>query len=264
LHWIWLVLGISAAIGFFALGVFSNARANKPDVIIPADSGSTPNAAPLVVVDVAGQVNKPGVYEFTSNARVRDAILKAGGPAKNADLNSVNLAAYLEDGQKIEVLPKPSTPGAAAPASTENPVPQAEYSRPEEYSQPEPGAPSPSSLPDSAANEPEKPRAKEREKRSADKPQKPRVLPDVPRANTANGGESQNADPAYLAGHPLNLNSASAEQLELLPGVGPAMAAKIIAARQKKGGFKSIEELDEIPGIGAKTVEKLRPLVTVS
>jgi competence ComEA-like helix-hairpin-helix protein len=255
-HWIWLVMGIAAAIGFFALGVFSNSQTEKSNVIIPADSGSTPGATPLVV-DVAGQVNKPGVYEFPFNARVRDAILKAGGPAKNADLNSVNLAAYLEDGQKIEVLPKPSTPVTAAPASEDSPLPPAEHSRPE------PGAP-PSSLPDFGAPEPEKPQPQKREKRSAGQPQKPRVLPDVPRADTANGEESQNADPAYLAKHPLNLNSASAEQLELLPGVGPAMAAKIIAARQQKGGFKSIEELDEIPGIGAKTMEKLRPLVTVS
>lgn len=86
----------------------------------------------------------------------------------------------------------------------------------------------------------------------------------MPRANTANGEESQNADPAYLARHPLNLNSATAEQLELLPGVGPAMAAKIIAVRKEKGGFKSVEELDDIPGIGEKKMEKLRPLVTVS
>lgn len=259
LHWIWLALGIAAAIGFFALGVLSNSHANKPRLVSAADAGSTPNAAPLVV-DVAGQVNKPGVYEFPSDARVRDAIQKAGGPTKIADLDSINLAAHLEDAQKIEVLPKPSTPSAgiaAAPASEETATP------PAEYSQPEPGAKSLAALPDFAAPEAEKPKPTKAEKRKTDPPQKTKVLPEVPRANTANGEESQNADPAYLAKHPLNLNSATAEQLELLPGVGPAMAAKIIAARKEKGGFKSVEELDDIPGIGEKKMEKLRPLVTV-
>jgi competence ComEA-like helix-hairpin-helix protein len=256
LHWIWLVIGVAAAIGLFALGALSNARANKPNLLIPADTGGTPGAKPLVV-DVAGQVNKPDVYEFPFDARVRDAIRKAGGPSKNADLNSINLAAYLEDGQKIEVQAKPSTPSAGAPAQEETPT------SPTEYSRPEPSAPL-SSLPDFATDESGKPQPKKREKRSAANSQKPRVLPEVPRANTAGGDESQNADPVYLAKHPLNLNSATAEQLELLPGVGPAMAAKIIAARKEKGGFKSVEELDEIPGIGEKKMEKLRPLVTVS
>lgn len=257
-HWIWLVLGLSAAIGLFALGVFSNSRTNKPSLLVPADSGSIPDATPIVV-DVAGQVNKPGVYEFPFDARVRDAIQKAGGPAKNADLNSVNLAAFLEDGQKIEVLSKASTPTLnAAPAIEETPAPQPEYSPPE------PSAPSPSTPSDFAALEMEKPKPTKAEKRKAESPKKSKILPDVPRADTGSGTESQNADPAYLAKHPLNLNTASAEQLELLPGVGPAMAAKIIAARKEKGGFKSVEELDEISGIGEKTMEKLRPLVTVS
>lgn len=260
-HWIWLVLGLAAAIGFFALGVYSSSHGAKPNVAqAAAGVGSTPSTKPLIV-HVAGQVNKPGVYELAFDARVRDAVQKAGGPAKNADLDSINLAAYLEDGQKIEVLSKPSTPSisaAATPASEETATPRAEYS------QPEPGAKSLATLPDFAAPKSEKLQLTKREKRQAQPPTKPKVLPDVPRANTANGEESQNADPAYLAKHPLNLNSASAEQLELLPGVGPAMAAKIIAARKAKGGFKSVEELDDIPGIGEKKMEKLRPLVTVS
>jgi comEA protein len=275
LNWIWLALGIAAAIGLFALGMFSTSRTGNASVFeSAARSGSTPKATPLMV-HVAGQVNKPGVYEFPLDARVRDAIQKAGGPAKNADLNSINLAAYLEDGQKIEVLAKGSTPDAGAAAAQAEDISNShsEYSHSEysqnEYSQPESSAQSPAALPDFSTPESEKPRAAKREERKKVKREKrdaerPRVLPDVPRANTASGEQSQNADPAYLAKHPLNLNTATAEQLELLPGIGPAMAAKIIAARKEKGGFKSIEELDEIPGIGEKKMEKLRPLVTIS
>ncbi len=262
LHWIWIAVAISAAICFFALGVISHPQANKSGWASVANAGSTPSTKPLVV-HIAGQVNKPGVYEFAVDARVRDAVQKAGGPAKSADLNSINLAAYLEDGQKIEVQSKPITSNIITTASVSEEVsaPQAEYS------QAETGTQSLTALPDFSTSAPEKPQTVKREKRDKitnAKPTKTKVLPDVPRANTANGEESQNADPAYLAKHPLNLNSASAEQLELLPGIGPAMAAKIVAARKAKGNFKSVEELDEIPGIGEKKMEKLRPLVVTS
>jgi competence protein ComEA len=58
---------------------------------------------------------------------------------------------------------------------------------------------------------------------------------------------------------PIDLNSASALALEALPGVGPAMAARIIATRQRLGGFKAVEDLREVPGIGARRLERLRP-----
>jgi competence protein ComEA len=62
---------------------------------------------------------------------------------------------------------------------------------------------------------------------------------------------------------PLNLNTATAAQLEALPDVGPATAARIIEYRQKAGGFKKIEELMNIRGIGEKTFLKLKSLVAV-
>jgi competence protein ComEA len=62
---------------------------------------------------------------------------------------------------------------------------------------------------------------------------------------------------------PVNLNSATAEELGTLDGVGPATAEKIIAYRTEHGGFSAVDELDQVPGIGAKRLEALRPLVTV-
>lgn len=64
-------------------------------------------------------------------------------------------------------------------------------------------------------------------------------------------------------GAKLNLNTATTAQLELLPGIGPSLAARIVAYRAANGRFTSIADLDKVDGIGPKTLERLSPLVTV-
>lgn len=66
------------------------------------------------------------------------------------------------------------------------------------------------------------------------------------------------------AGTLLDLNTADEAALSALPGIGPVRAAAIVAYRQAHGPFLSVEELTAVHGIGAATLEKLRPLVTVS
>jgi competence protein ComEA len=63
-------------------------------------------------------------------------------------------------------------------------------------------------------------------------------------------------------GAAIDLNAATAAELEALPGVGPVTASAIVAWREENGRFTSVDELQEISGIGPKTLEKLRPLVT--
>ena len=64
-----------------------------------------------------------------------------------------------------------------------------------------------------------------------------------------------------MAAGPVHLNSATLEQLDALPGVGPVTAQKILAYRQEHGAFGSVDELDAVPGIGPARLEQLRDLV---
>ena len=144
-----------------------------------------------IVVDVAGWVRRPGVYDFRQGDRVIDAIRMAGGGRPGADLTSINLAAPLTDGQQI-VVPKKSKLGVSA-------------------------------------------------------------------SGVGGGG----AAPGSGGAEPLiNLNTATLDQLESLPGIGPALGQRILDYRQEHGPFRSVDDLDQVPGIGPTRVENLRDLVT--
>lgn len=84
----------------------------------------------------------------------------------------------------------------------------------------------------------------------------------VPRRQ-AGGAAARAAASGSAAGKsgPVHLNSATAEELEALPGVGPVTAQKIVAHREKHGAFRAVEELEAVPGIGPKRVDQLRDLV---
>ena len=69
--------------------------------------------------------------------------------------------------------------------------------------------------------------------------------------------------PVATATAPVNLNTATAEQLATIPGVGPKMAERIIDYRQKNGGFKKLEDLMNVSGVGEKSFLKMKPLITV-
>jgi competence protein ComEA len=66
------------------------------------------------------------------------------------------------------------------------------------------------------------------------------------------------------ASAPVNLNTATVAQLETLPGIGKSTAERILEYREKSGGFKKIEDLMNVRGIGEKSFLKLKPLITVA
>jgi competence protein ComEA len=170
------------------------ARSASAGASAPAAARAAPSTAVRIVprapasalVHVAGAVRSPGVYRLRDGERIQDAVRRAGGPRAGADLNAINLAAKVADGQQVVV---PRRGAAAAPA-----------------------------VGDAGAG----------------------------------GGP---------AAPPVSLNTATAEQLDTLDGVGPATAAKILDWRRRHGGFRSIDDLGEIPGIGPKRLAALRAKV---
>jgi competence protein ComEA len=81
---------------------------------------------------------------------------------------------------------------------------------------------------------------------------------------SARAQEPRTTPPAAQSAQALNLNTATAAQLEALPGIGKATADRIVEYRQKSGGFKKIEDLMNVRGIGEKSFLKLKPLITVA
>jgi competence protein ComEA len=82
-------------------------------------------------------------------------------------------------------------------------------------------------------------------------------------AALAAGNESGARAPGSAVSGMVNVNSATAEELSLLPGVGPSKAQAIIAYRKEHGAFKRVEDLSEVKGIGDKALERMRPHVAL-
>ena len=94
----------------------------------------------------------------------------------------------------------------------------------------------------------------------------PRVDEEIPAelAAPATGSGGKSAAGQESAAGAVHLNSATTEQLEQVPGIGPVMAERIVKWRDEHGGFAAIEDLLEVEGIGEKTLEELKPYVDAS
>jgi competence protein ComEA len=141
-----------------------------------------PTPAPLLV-EVAGAVAQPGVYSLPAGSRVQDALQAASGLLAGAQTNELNLAALLEDGQRVR----------------------------------------------------------------------------VPFKVTSTAGAPSRSGEVLL----VNINTASAEELERLPGIGPVLAAEIVSYRQEHGQFANVEAIQAVPGIGPGIFEHIQPFITI-
>lgn len=144
----------------------------------------TATQSPLTV-DVDGAVDQPGIYQLPVNSRINDAILAAGGPLTDANLDSINRAALLKDGMKIYI-----------PAQGEQ---------------------------------------------------------------IALDGNSP-ASPINL----ININTATQKELEALPGIGPGKAGDIIEYRQNHGDFDTIEDIQNVSGIGESLFQEIKDQITTT
>jgi competence protein ComEA len=195
------ILVVALGVRFMHTGPPASAAASGAGGVVSAGSPDGASAVRVArpapqaaVVHVAGAVRNPGVYRLPAGARVQDAVKRAGGARRGGDVNAINLAAKVVDGQQV-VVPSPAAGGAAAALA--------------------------------------------------------------PAASA--GGEG--AVGAAPSGPPISLNSATAEQLDTLDGVGPATAAKIIAWRTQHGGFRSVADLGQVPGIGPKKLAAIKDRV---
>jgi competence protein ComEA len=198
----------------------------------PNATTPVPPSGARLVVDVAGAVQRPGVYELAPGSRVRDAIQAAGGAKADADFSEINRAAPLVDGTQLSVPHRETTVSAASSSSSSRtrrrPSRQIGGRLPAYAPKPvyaiEPVAPS--EVPASA------PKAEPRARRT---------------------GKKEVAA--------VNVNAADEAELTRLPGVGPSTAAKIVAYRDANGPFGSVEDLLNVSGIGPKKLEAMRPYV---
>jgi competence protein ComEA len=195
---IWYRIGIGGASAGESGDAPAAVTTTAPRTTLPGATATHAKEQPATIaVHVAGAVNHPGVVELQSGARVIDAVEAVGGALADGDLDRLNLAAKVSDGQRVYVAKVgQSDPGALNDAS-------------------------------------------------------------------AGGVDDPAASGTGAPGGKVNLNTATQAQLETLPGIGPTYAQAIIAERQRRGGFTSVNDLRSVRGIGDKRFAELAPLVTV-
>ena len=180
-----------------------------------------------IVVHVAGAVKRPGVYRFKPGQRADDGLKAAGGARPDANLDAINLAALLEDGKQLYVPTHKEHPTGGSPDQI------ASLSSTISPSEPSTG------------------------RRRASK---------TKGDGAANSGRSAGHRAGKLRAPgdgKVNLNTADLEELQRLPGVGPAMAQRILDYRSSLGGFANVEQLLIVTGLGQKKFEAIAPFVFV-
>lgn len=199
----WSLVVISIAVALLGAYYFGRSHGNsngQAQILIP-----TP--APFRV-QIDGEVQNPGVHPLESGDRIIDAIEAAGGTTQNADLQKLNLAAFIRDGAHI-VVPHRDTNQTTFVTK-------------------------------------------------ADQQQELITQSDIQATPVLYSRQATDATQSLL-----NINIATREELMSLPNIGAVRANQIIEMRERIGGFTSAEQLTEISGIGAKTLEAIQNRIVV-
>lgn len=196
------------AIGAGVVALLTYRPAPVVITIIPPGPTSTPLPIRVYIV---GAVDSPDTYPLPAGSRVQDAIKAAGGAKADADLNSINLAQLLHDGDKVSVPllaaanTQPSTSGSTTSTTT------------------------------------------------------------VQTSNTTTLTSDTTPAPAKSKSGKgetiVHINTATLEELQALPGVGPSLAQKIIDYRTAHGPFKSMDDINNVPGVGPSKVKEWANLI---
>lgn len=169
------------------IGVIYVLRRPEPRVItVSTPPSRTTPTEESIQVQVRGAVNQPGVYTLDAGSRVSALLDSAGGARPEADLDQLNLARKLQDGEEV-IVPVRATapPDSAGPSATKTP------------------------------------------------------------------------------GGPININTATVEQLDILPHIGAVLAQRIVDYRAQNGPFKKIEDIKNVKGIGDAMFDEFKALITV-
>lgn len=153
-----------------------------------------------IIVHITGEVKNTGILVLKEEARIADAIESAGGATEEADLNKINLAYTLKDGQKIYIPNKEDEENIAY-------------------------------ITEGSGNN----------------------------VSVENGDESEMKEKIKI-----NINTASQAELEELPGIGEAIASRIIEHREENGRFNKIEDLLNVKGIGDAKLAEIKEYVVVN
>ncbi len=186
--------------------------------------GEPSRAERWLAVHVAGAVERPGVYRLPTGARVEDAVYAAGGAARGGRPDVLNLAAPLEDGVRVYV-----------PSAEE--VRRQGLAPGESWPQ---GAGGGSAWTGTSGG------------MAGVGPGVVGVGPEGSAGRAGGGGAGR-----------VDVNRATEAELDALPGIGPALARRIVEYRRTHGPFRRVEDLLEVPGIGPAKLQALRPLIVL-
>jgi len=199
---VYIIIGILACFAiYYAFGRNNTTDYEEINNIVQEEENIlSEDEEEMIVVHIVGQVKNPGIVKIKYGARIADVIKEAGGSLETADLNKINLAYIVEDGQKIYIPSK---------IETENIIELNDN----EYITEENGY-------NEFVN------------------------------NVTNSTK-------------VNINSATKEELETLPGVGESTAQKIINYREENGKFKSIEDIKNVSGIGEAKFNNIKQHISI-